>query len=233
MEPLVHNRLRFVILTFLMTLCLQTSPAMAANLPSGFVYVREIIPAISVDLRYSGNNNFVGARIDGYAGSDAILTERAARALAKVQSELAIRSLGLRIFDAYRPKRGVRHFFRWASDPRDKRTQPDYYPGLEKRDLFREGYIARRSSHTRGSTVDLTLIDLHTGAELDMGSPFDFFGPVSWTDWGRITPQQKANRHLLRQMMMKHGFRPYRMEWWHFTLRNEPFPRTYFDFEVR
>lgn len=216
-----------------MSLLLQTHSLAGASLPKGFIHVKTVVPTISVDLRYSGSNNFVGTRIDGYVGPDAILTEEAALAIGRVQADLSRHSLGLKIFDAYRPKRGVRHFLRWASDPRDKRTQTAYYPGLDKPDLFRKGYIARRSSHTRGSTVDLTLIDLRTGAELDMGSPFDFFGPVSWIDWSKLSPQQKANRRLLRQTMVKHGFKPYRMEWWHFTLRNEPFPRTYFDFEVR
>jgi D-alanyl-D-alanine dipeptidase len=206
---------------------------MASDLPNGFVYVKDLIPSIKVELRYYNGNNFVGQRIDGYSASRAILSEKAAKALQKVQQELGKQGLGLKIFDAYRPKRAVRHFFRWSKDQQDTRTKQAYYPGIDKRDLFRAGYIARRSGHSRGSTVDLTAVDLKTGKELDMGSPFDFFGPVSWYKSDRITPKQKANRKLLHTAMMKHGFKPYKMEWWHFTLRQEPFPRTYFDFEVR
>lgn len=217
----------------LMSLTLLSGALSASHLPTGFVYVEDLVPTIAIDLRYHGNDNFVGSRIDGYSGPHAILTEEAARAIGRVQADLASRSLGIKIFDAYRPKRGVHHFLRWSKDPRDTKTRAAYYPDLHKGDLFRLGYIARRSSHTRGSTVDITLVDLRTGAELDMGSPFDFFGPVSWTDWSRLTPTQKANRRMLREAMMKQGFKPYRMEWWHFTLRKEPFPQTYFDFEVR
>jgi len=206
---------------------------MASDLPNGFVHVHDRIPTISVDLRYYSDNNFVGRRIDGYSAPRAILSVKATQALKKVQTELGKRGLGLKFFDAYRPKRAVRHFYRWSKDYADTRTKATYYPNIAKRDLFRAGYIARRSGHSRGGTVDLTIIDLKTGKELDMGSPFDFFGPVSWCKSDRIAPRQKANRKLLRTVMMKHGFKPYRMEWWHFTLKKEPFPRTYFDFEVK
>ena len=206
---------------------------MSAELPNGFVYVQDHIPTIEVDLVYSGSRNFVGKRIDGYVGPRAILTEKATRALKKVQADLEERGLGLKIFDAYRPKRAVRHFYRWSKDVGDTRTKSKYYPDIDKRNLFRAGYIAKRSGHSRGSTIDLTVINLASGKELDMGSPFDFFGKISWYKSDRVTPKQRANRKILHNAMRKHGFKPYYMEWWHFTLRKEPFPRTYFDFEIK
>ena len=206
---------------------------MSSKLPKGFVYVRDVVPSICIELSYCGRDNFVGKRIDGYITEQAILTEQATAALGKVQADLEAQGFGLKIYDAYRPKRAVRHFYRWSRDPRDERLKQVYYPDIDKRDLFRAGYIARRSSHTRGSTVDLTIIDLISGEELDMGSIFDFFSPLSWSNYNRIPPKQKANRKLLCSTMMRYGFKPFWMEWWHFTLKNEPFPRTYFDFEVR
>lgn len=212
---------------------LSMNLAYAASLPKGFVYLDEIAPTISVELAYYGTDNFVGRRVDGYAANRAILTQTAARKLADIQAELEEKGLGLKIFDAYRPKRAVRHFYRWSQDRNDLITKSRYYPDISKRELFRQGYIARRSSHSRGSTVDLTLVDLSTGGALDMGSAFDFFGPVSGTNSKRISPKQRANRKLLRNLMRRHGFKPYRMEWWHFTLRNEPYPRRSFDFEIQ
>jgi D-alanyl-D-alanine dipeptidase len=217
-----------------MGLCVAEACAGTA-LPEGFVYLDEVAPGIRVELAYAGRNNFVGKSIDGYAPGAvrAILTRQAASALAQVQKDLQARGLGLKVFDSYRPKRAVRHFYRWAQDARDLRHKARYYPQHSKRELFSEGYIARRSSHSRGSTLDLTLIDLSTGGALDMGSPFDFFGRISWYSSKQVSPRQKANRKLLREQMMKRGFRPFVMEWWHFTLHKEPFPRSYFDFEVR
>lgn len=217
-------------LCFLLML-LETGLAHA--MPPGFVDVQQQIPSIRVELAYAGRQNFVGKPIDGYRANRAILTKEAAIALKKVQNELASHGLGLKIYDAYRPTRAVQHFYRWSQNPRDVRTKKTYYPQLKKPELFRQGYIARKSSHSRGSTVDLTLIRLGTGKELDMGTIFDFFSPRSWYQSKLVSPRQKANRKLLRTLMMKHGFEPYPQEWWHFTLAKEPWPEQAFDFEVR
>lgn len=211
--------------------CLAESP-----LPEEFVDVAEVIPSIVVDLRYVTKNNFVGRPVDGYEQSRCILTQEAATALKRVQDELRPYRLGLKVFDAYRPQRAVDHFVRWSRDESDQQIKEKYYPGVAKGDLFRQGYIATRSGHSRGSTVDLTIVSLRKGdarKELDMGTPFDFFGRESWIDNTNLTPQQRANRLLLREIMTKHGFRPYDKEWWHFTLQDEPYPETYFDFPVK
>jgi D-alanyl-D-alanine dipeptidase len=153
-------------------------------------------------------------------------------ALGNVQDELLPFGLGIKIFDAYRPQRSVDNFVRWAADLSDTKTKVQYYPNVAKQDLFREGYIAAKSSHSRGSTVDLTIMELSSGAELDMGSPFDFFGPISWPESTIVQPAKLAYRLLLKTLMMKYGFKPYAQEWWHFTLVGEPYPDTYFDFPV-
>lgn len=202
-------------------------------MPAGFVDVQQQIPSIRVELAYAGHHNFVGRPIDGYLANKAILSTEATKALKKVQRELAQQGLGLKIFDAYRPKKAVRHFYRWSQNPRDQKTKKTYYPDIDKPQLFRQGYIARKSSHSRGSTLDLTLVRLDSGKMLDMGTIFDFFGTRSWYQSKQVSPRQKANRRLLRQTMMKHGFEPYPQEWWHFTLAKEPWPDRYFDFDVR
>lgn len=214
-----------------LVLCLISHLAWA--LPSGFVYLDEVVPGIQVDLRYLGSNNFVGRPVKGYRSTRPVLTQAAAQALAQVQTELTPFGLTLLVFDAYRPQQAVDDFVAWSKDQGDTRTKPAYYPTLDKQALFPEGYIAERSGHSRGSTVDLTLTNAGSQAEtLDMGTPFDFFGPPSWPDFAGATPQQRANRLLLRSLMLKHGFKPYAQEWWHFTYGNEPFPDTYFNFIV-
>lgn len=200
----------------------------------GFVSVSEHIPDVLLDVRYHSTYNFVGARIDGYDDPVVLLTRQTADALKMVSDDLLSRGLRLVIFDGYRPQRAVDHFARWAEDLADDRMKPIFYPDVDKRDLFRSGFIARRSGHSRGSTVDLTLLDAATGTLLDMGSPFDFFGEVSHpAHTASITPEQHRNRMLLREAMLHRGFRALSTEWWHFTLENEPFPDTYFDFPVR
>ena len=200
--------------------------------PSGFVLLSDQIPGIIQELRYFSTYNFVGERIDGYEEPCAILTKEAARALKSVSSELMVRGYRLKIFDAYRPVCAVRHFILWGIEDQDTRMKPYFYPGLEKQELFAKGYIAKLSSHSRGSTVDLTLLDMQTGKELDMGSPFDFFGEISHPDHRGVTEEQFENRMILQRAMVRNGFKPIDCEWWHFTLCGEPYPETYFEFPV-
>ncbi|HKK01007.1 MAG TPA: M15 family metallopeptidase [Desulfuromonadales bacterium] len=197
-----------------------------------FVDVKEFISSIRIDIRYCTTNNFVGSRIDGYDGPKCLLTREAAEALKKVQEELVQKGLSLKIFDAYRPLRAIAHFARWAKDPSDQKMKSENYPSTNKEDLFRDGYISPKSGHSRGSTVDLTLVDLKTDQELDMGTSFDFFDPLSDTDNSRITKTHHENRMTLKSVMERHGFESLKREWWHFTLRNEPYPGTYFDFKI-
>ncbi|WP_178987797.1 M15 family metallopeptidase [Winogradskyella schleiferi] len=202
------------------------------TLPEGFVYVTSVIPDLNVELRYFSQNNFVGDTIDGYNSNRLILTKNTAEKLKLVQDELQKQNLCLKVYDGYRPQRAVNHFIRWAKDLNDTINKQQFYPEVNKRNLFKAGYIASRSGHSRGSTIDLTIIDGETGAPLDMGSPYDFFGEASWVAHDDLTEKQKQNRQLLQTVMLKHNFRNYPKEWWHFTLRWEPFPKTYFDFEV-
>ena len=199
------------------------------TLPDGFVYVHEVDPRIQVELRYAGSDNFVGRPIDGYKGKHTIITEPAARALKRVQDRLVSEGFGLKVFDAYRPQRAVDHFMRWTQDAGDTLTKSKYYPNLSKEVLVPEGYIWKKSGHSRGSTVDLTLID-HNGKEIDMGTGWDFFGPESWPSFTGVSDSAYAHRQLLREAMLAEEFSPLKEEWWHFTLENEPFPDTYFDF---
>ena len=200
--------------------------------PSRFVLLAEFVPSIIQEIRYYSTYNFIGDRIDGYEEPCAVLTKEAARALKSVSSELNVMGYRLKVFDAYRPVIAVKHFVMWGIEDTDIRMKPFFYPDLEKEELFLKGYIATRSSHSRGSTVDLTLLDMKTGKEVDMGSPFDMFSEVSHPDYKGITKEQYDNRMLLQSVMMRNGFEPFDTEWWHFTLRDEPFPDTYFEFPV-
>ena len=200
--------------------------------PSGFVVLADFVPGIIQEIRYHSTYNFIGDRIDGYEEPCALLTKEAARALKNVSSELMVRGLRLKVFDAYRPECAVKHFVLWSIEDQDLRMKPFFYPDLNKHELFEKGYIAKKSSHSRGSTVDLTLLDMSTGKELDMGSPFDLFSPVSHPDYKGITEEQYNNRMILRNTMLRHGFEPIDCEWWHFTLADEPYPDTYFKFPV-
>ncbi len=198
--------------------------------------MNDVIPDIQVELRYFSGQNFLGRRVDGYLAPKCILTKDAAEALKKVQEELTPFGLGLKICDAYRPQRAVDDFVRWGKDLNDTKMQSEYYPNVRKENLFREGYIARKSSHSRGSTVDLTIVCLDretAGSDLDMGTPFDFFGPAAWPGSPLVSSVHRAHRMLLQILMSKHGFEPYPKEWWHFTLKNEPFPDTYFNFPIQ
>ncbi|MBO4367637.1 MAG: M15 family metallopeptidase [Clostridia bacterium] len=199
----------------------------------GFVSVTEVIPDAILEIRYYSTFNFIGDRIDGYDQPTALLTKEAAASLREVSDEMSSRGYRLKIYDAYRPQKAVDHFMRWAKDPSDTRMKPYFYPDLDKADLIPKGYIAAHSGHSRGSTADLTLFDMRTHKDLDMGGPFDFFGELSHPDCRSITKEQYANRMLLRNAMLCHGFLPIREEWWHFTLKDEPYPDTFFTFPVR
>lgn len=214
-----------LLITFFSTICL-------AQLPKGFVYAQDVIEDLAVQLKYCQDDNFVGEQIDGYNKEIVIMTNQAAQALKKIQVTLKKQGLGLKIYDAYRPQRAVNHFVRWAKQINDTLKKHDYYPNVKKQNLFKKGYIASKSRHSSGSTVDLTIINLETGEPLDMGSPFDFFGPASWVKNTNLTTQQQSNRDLLQKVMTTNGFRNYSQEWWHFTLRGEPFRNQYFDFPV-
>lgn len=204
-----------------------------AQLPNGFVYVEDVIPDLEVELRYFTSNNFVGKPIEGYHSNKLILTLESAQALKLVHEALQEQNLCLKVYDGYRPQSAVNHFIKWARDLNDTINKHTFYPDVKKRNLFKEEYIASKSGHSRGSTLDLTIIDGNTGIPLDMGSAYDFFGQESWVDFTNITEKQKANRQLLQRFMLKFGFRNYPKEWWHFTLRGEPFRDTYFDFAVK
>lgn len=218
-------------IVFFFVSCIFVSSTWA--LPEGFVYVDEAIPDIRVDLRYASSNNFVGRPVIGYISQRTVLTVPAAHALSKVQSELKPFGLQLLVFDAYRPQQAVDDFVVWSKDMSDVRTKAEYYPHVAKTALFPGGYIAERSGHSRGSTIDLTIIGTGSSAGLlDMGTGFDYFGPESWPDYPDLIDQQRANRLLLRTLMQNHGFTPYAQEWWHFIYGAEPYPDTYFNFVV-
>ena len=200
--------------------------------PTGFVVLAEFIPHIVQEIRYYSTYNFIGERINGYEEPCALLTKEAARALREVSNELFVRGYCLKIFDAYRPACAVKQFVLWGIEDQDIRMKPYFYPDLEKQELFSKGYIAKRSSHSRGSAVDLTILDMKTGKELDMGSPFDLFSELSHPDNSDISDEQFENRMILRNTMLRNGFEPIDCEWWHFSLSGEPYPDTYFDFPV-
>ncbi len=220
---------------FLFAICLISILAFQKkeHLPSGFSYLNDKIPTIITDIRYHSKDNFIGKKIDGYEKSVCILTDKAIHALDQIQKELISQNLGLKVYDGYRPQRAVNEFVRWARVLEDTIMKQKYYPCAAKRNLFKDGYISSKSGHSRGSTVDLTLVNFESGEELDMGSSWDFFGKESWVSYANLTPKQKKNRTTLQKIMNKHGFRSYSKEWWHFTLRGEPFPKKYFDFLVK
>jgi len=206
--------------------------ALAQERPAAFVDVATVVPGLIVEARYAGSHNFVGRPIDGYQAPRCFLTQAAATALAGVARDLGPRGLVLKVFDCYRPTRAVANFVHWARDLNDTAGKKEFYPDVDKRTLFRDGYISPRSGHSRGSTLDLTLARAD-GRELDMGTPFDFFSTRSWPASTEVSAEAKANRATLASAMRRGGFRAYDREWWHFTLAHEPFPNTYFDFPVR
>ena len=212
---------------------------------SQFVNLAEAVPDAILEIRYYSTYNFVGTRVDGYLEPVALLTRQAADSLRAVSDDLKQQGYRLKIYDAYRPQCAVDHFVRWAADVNDTLMKPYFYPDLDKSVLFEQEYIMEKSGHTRGSTVDLTLFDMKAEKELDMGGTFDWFGHESHPDFGansktgeykpntHITGEQFHNRMILREAMLRHGFKPLGSEWWHFTLKNEPFPDTYFTFPVK
>ncbi|NNC70803.1 MAG: M15 family metallopeptidase [Flavobacteriaceae bacterium] len=202
------------------------------QLPEGFVYAKEVIPKLRTDLRYYSSNNFIGKPIDGYIQPKCILTTKAAEALKKVQEELQMLGFGLLVYDAYRPQRAVNQFVSWVNDSTDTAMKEKYYPNINKKDLIDQQYIASKSGHSRGSTVDVTIVSLTTGHLLDMGSPYDYFDEKSSINYPNITRNQHAVRLLLKRRMEKHGWVAHPKEWWHFTLKKEPYPDKYFDFPV-
>jgi len=200
---------------------------------SGFVDAASVAPGLVVDMRYYGSDNFIGRRIAGYEAPVCLLTREAAAALGRVQTKLAAFGLGLKMFDCYRPQRAVADFVEWAKDLDDQKRKAAQYPNVDKSRLFELGYIAEKSGHSRGSTVDLTLVDLATRVEIDMGSGYDLFDTKSWPSDQTVGGQARANRLALQAAMTVEGFRPLKEEWWHFTLNNEPYPETYFNFVVK
>lgn len=199
---------------------------------SGFVLLSEVVPDAILEIRYYSTYNFVGERIDGYEEPLAFATKEASLKLKEVSDELIKKGYRLKIYDAYRPQKAVSHFVRWAKDLNDVKMKKYFYPNLDKDVLFPQGYIMEHSGHSRGSTFDLTLFDMNTEKEVDMGGTFDFFGEESHPDYKGITEEQYNNRMILRDAMVSHGFKPLAEEWWHFTLADEPYTDTYFTFPI-
>ena len=208
---------------------------------SQFVVLTDVVPDVILEIRYYSTYNFIGRRIPGYDEPIAMLTRQAADSLKKVSDDLVKQGYRLKIFDGYRPQKAVDYFMAWAKDVNDTIMKPYFYPELDKSVLVPQEYVAEKSGHTRGSTIDLTLFDMKLEKEVDMGCTYDYFGLASHPDvqpgqevgaYKPINQQQYANRMILRNAMLAHGFKPYDCEWWHFTLANEPFPDTYFTFPV-
>jgi D-alanyl-D-alanine dipeptidase len=250
-------KILLIFLIFISSCCpLISHQADADKMPDNFIDIQKVIPEIVLDIRYYGPHNFLGEGVDGYMAPKCFLTKEAAEALAKVQKDLEPYSLSLKIYDCYRPQRAVNHFVRWATEIENTKTKKEFYPTIDKRNLFKDGYIDSKSGHSRGSTLDLTIVPSPAPAQpqyspgqelhecylpaakrfgdnsIDMGTGFDCFDELSHTANINIGHQQKINRLLLKSIMEKHGFRNYDKEWWHFTLKNEPFPDTYFDFVI-
>ena len=205
-----------------------------ASLEADFVLLADVCPDIIQEIRYYTTYNFVGERIPGYERPIAYLTRQAADSLKLVCDDLKEQGYRLKVFDAYRPQMAVDFFVRWGSDLEDQRMKDYFYPDCPKSELFRRGYIAHKSGHTRGSTLDLTLFDMKTEREVDMGGTYDFLGETSHYNYSHgLTRDQINHRRILREAMMRHGFKPIAVEWWHFTLRNEPYPDHYFTFPIR
>ncbi|MEQ8253549.1 MAG: M15 family metallopeptidase [Smithellaceae bacterium] len=255
----MKSKLVFLFFLFLAVSILQsaaTAFAACARMPEGFVDIKSVIPDVQLDIRYFGPHNFVGEQVKGYNAGKCILTKEAAAALEQVQKELRQFSLSLKIYDCYRPQRAVDHFVQWAAEIENIKTKKEFYPAIDKRNIFKDGYIDSKSGHSRGSMVDLTIVPLPVPKQedyipeqnlsacdlpadkrfrdnsIDMGTGFDCFSELSSTENSSIGLQQRVNRALLKSLMTKHGFRNFEKEWWHYTLNNEPYPNTYFNFVI-
>lgn len=202
-------------------------------LPANFIYLEDIDPSIKQDVRYFTANNFIGRPVKGYLAPRCILTYSAGLALKRVQDELKPQGLGLKVFDCYRPQMACNDFMIWSKDIADQKTKKDYFPRVNKADFFKVGYVAEKSSHSRGSTVDLTIIRLANQTELNMGTHFDFMDELSHPSNTLVGKEAYDNRMLLSNLMQKYGFEPILTEWWHFTLKDEPYPEQYFNFVVQ
>lgn len=204
-----------------------------AKVPSGFVSLADVCPSMKIHMSYASVDNFTGEIVAGYKAKKAYLAQAPAAALCLVQAEAQKLGLSLKIYDSYRPVKAVSFFQTWAQRPE---TNPHikelYYPEFTRLQLFEQGYIAKRSSHSRGSAVDLTLIEAETDKLLDMGSAFDYFNDLSSTESPRVTEDQKKNRLLLRELMEGAGFKNFSQEWWHYSFKPEPYPDQYFDFDI-
>ncbi len=252
----MKKHVKMIVAALLITMGLQTGCKSAQDVArvkdptmdsSQFVNITDVVPDAMLEIRYHSTYNFVGARIDGYEEPTALLTRQAADSLRAVSLDLKRHGYVLKIYDAYRPQRAVDHFMRWSQDLGDTITKAYFYPRLTKKEVFDGEYVATKSGHSRGSTVDLTIVDMKTGKEVDMGGTFDWFGIESHPDYGGGNPEtldfqqtdpnftsvQFYNRMVLRTAMLRHGFKPLDNEWWHFTLKDEPFPDTYFNFPVK
>lgn len=222
-----------LVLALLVSGCPGRAAAAQADSAEGFVLLADAVPDVIQEVRYYSTYNFVGERIDGYEEPCVLLTKEAAQALKAVSDDVMAQGYRLKVYDGYRPQMAVDHFVRWAEDLEATQMKPYFYPEVDKTLLFDRGYIDAKSGHSRGSTLDLTLFDMATGKEVDMGGTFDYFGELSHPDYtATLTQQQIDNRNLLRDAMLRHGFKPLSTEWWHFTLAEEPYPDTYFEFKV-
>lgn len=234
---MINKLFLFALTAIVLTGCAkQTDPTMDR---SDFVRITDVVPDAILEIRYYSTYNFVGERIDGYEAPIALMTRQAADSLKVVSDELKAQGYRIKIWDAYRPQRAVNHFIRWAENLQDTAMKSVFYPMVDKSLLFEQGYIMARSGHSRGSTVDLTLVDAATGKELEMGSPFDWFGEESHPDYiveSRMSKVEscewRKNRQILWDAMLRHGFTMIDSEWWHFTLAGEPYTDTYFDFPI-
>ena len=217
---------------FIITILIFFSSFFNNNLEEGFVYLKDIDDSIIVDLKYYSNENFTGQYVEGYLSNNAILTKESALALSDAQDDFNKLGYSLILYDAYRPQRAVDFFVQWSNNSYDTINKRIYYPNIKKSELFELGYIAYKSGHSRGSTVDVSLIEISTNKLLDMGTIFDYFGVESHTFFDDISEKQKSNRLILYEIMSNNGFKNYSKEWWHFTLKNEPYQK-YFDFLIK
>jgi D-alanyl-D-alanine dipeptidase len=238
--------------SLLLVLASATFAFAAEEMPKDFVYLRDIDPGIAQDMRYAGPLNFTGAKVPGYEAPECVLVRQAAAALKAVEAELKPKGLGLKVYDCYRPARAVAAFVAWAKTPNDPKAKNVYYPAQSKGALFPD-YIATRSGHSRGATMDLTLVPLDAEASaaegavesctapqedkapdgsVAMGTTFDCFDVKANTAAPGLSDEERQNRALLVEIMQAHGFKNYPKEWWHFTLTPEPYPDTYFDFPI-